>query len=89
VGAWERESVGILVRRIAALLPMAVLMVACASPERARTRGGGLGADTGNRDRMVRMHEGAQPYHDNRCAMRPKECNGPMPVFGATHDKVD
>ena len=35
---------------------------ACSSPETARTRGGGPGADLGNRGKIVRMHEGARPY---------------------------
>jgi hypothetical protein len=34
----------------------------CTSPEATRTRGGGPGADTGNRPREVKMHEGSQPY---------------------------
>jgi hypothetical protein len=41
-----------------------VFMVACSSPEVARTRGGGAGADVGNRGRTVQMHEGSGPYHD-------------------------
>jgi len=35
---------------------------ACSSPEAVRTRGGGPGADLGNRGKIVRMHEGARPY---------------------------
>jgi hypothetical protein len=34
----------------------------CASPEVTRTRGGGPGADVGNRPQDVRMHEGSEPY---------------------------
>ena len=36
----------------------------CASPEVSRTRGGGPGADLGNRSSIVRMHEGANPFED-------------------------
>jgi hypothetical protein len=36
---------------------------ACRSPEGTRTRGGGPGADVGNRSRVVKMHEGGDPYH--------------------------
>lgn len=36
--------------------------VGCTSPESERTRGGGPGADTGNRREAVLMHEGARPY---------------------------
>jgi hypothetical protein len=35
---------------------------ACTSPETTRTRGGGQGADIGNRSDVVRMHEGSRPY---------------------------
>ena len=38
------------------------LVAACASPEAGRTRGGGPGADIGNRTKVVRMHEGADPF---------------------------
>jgi hypothetical protein len=40
----------------------AVFCAACSSPETVRTRGGGPGADLGNRGPIVRMHEGARPY---------------------------
>ena len=38
-------------------------LAACASPETGRSRGGGPGADTGNRTKVVRMHEGADPFY--------------------------
>jgi hypothetical protein len=34
----------------------------CASPEVTRTRGGGRGADVGNRGQAVEMHEGSRPF---------------------------
>jgi hypothetical protein len=37
-------------------------LAACASPEITRTRGGGPGADVGNRDKFVQMHEGSRPF---------------------------
>ena len=37
-------------------------LAACASPETGRLRGG-AGADTGNRTKVVRMHEGADPFY--------------------------
>jgi hypothetical protein len=49
------------VKRAVALLLLAAL-AACESPEAARTRGEGPGADVGNRGDVVRMHEGSQPY---------------------------
>jgi hypothetical protein len=36
----------------------------CASPEAGRTRGGGPGADPGNRGTMLRVHEGAKPFEN-------------------------
>jgi hypothetical protein len=37
-------------------------LVACASPESGRQRGGS-GADVGNRTKVLRMHEGADPFY--------------------------
>jgi len=34
----------------------------CTSPETTRTRGGGRGADVGNRGQTVETHEGARPF---------------------------
>jgi hypothetical protein len=41
---------------------MLFYLAACASPETMRTRGGGPGADVGNRPKIVRMHEGSKPF---------------------------
>jgi len=46
---------------LAALL-VCLAAAACDSPEATRTRGGGPGADPGNRPARVRMHEGSQQY---------------------------
>ena len=45
------------------LIPVALGLMAC-SPEAERTQGGGLGGDPGNRDSLVEMHKGAEPYHE-------------------------
>jgi hypothetical protein len=37
-------------------------LAACSSPEITRTRGGGPGADVGNRRQVVNMHEGSKPF---------------------------
>jgi hypothetical protein len=58
-------------------LLLAVLIVAlgaCTSPEAQRTRGGGPGADVGNRDTGVEMHAGAHPYHQTPCRKPMEEC---------------
>jgi hypothetical protein len=67
--------------RIAALA-LAALASACVPPEAERVRGGGKGADIGNRSPVVEMHAGSTIYPDERCAVRGAECTGPMPVSG-------
>jgi hypothetical protein len=47
---------------IIVLLTLLVYLAACASPEMTRTRGGGPGADPGNRGKIMRIHEGAKPF---------------------------
>jgi hypothetical protein len=37
-------------------------LTSCISPETTRTRGGGPGADVGNRAKVVEMHEGSQLF---------------------------
>lgn len=72
-------------RRGAALLGAAYVIassVACASPEARRTRGGGPGADPGNRRAAVQLHAGADPYYGTPCATTLPRCDGPRPVFG-------
>jgi hypothetical protein len=60
-------------RRLALLLPL-LAAAACTSPEARRERGGGPGADPGNRSPIVQIHEGAEPYHDTPCRMTDVEC---------------
>ena len=64
--------------RGASILLVAAL-AGCASPEAQRSRGGGPGADVGNRGSVVELHEGAEPYYETPCVTQ-VECNGPMPV---------
>jgi hypothetical protein len=45
------------------ILLWAIFLAACTSPETSRSRGGGPGADLGNRGELVEMHEGAEPYY--------------------------
>ena len=44
------------------LTALSFFLGGCASPETTRTRGGGPGADVGNRGKFVEMHEGSQPF---------------------------
>ena len=39
-------------------------LAGCTSPEASRTRGGGPGADVGNRSEVVEMHEGSKPFYE-------------------------
>jgi hypothetical protein len=48
--------------RLTFLLVLSATLLGCTSPEVSRTRGGGPGADVGNKRDVVRMHEGADPY---------------------------
>jgi hypothetical protein len=38
------------------------VLTSCTSPEAGRTRGGGPGADVGNRSTVMQMHEGSRPF---------------------------
>lgn len=56
-----------------------LVLAACSSPEINRTRGSGPGADIGTRGKVVRMHEGADPF-----AKTPKMIPGQgAPLTGA------
>ena len=44
-------------------LAIVCMIAACASPETGRPRGGGPGADVGNKSKVMRMHEGADPFY--------------------------
>jgi hypothetical protein len=68
---------------------LAVGLLACDSPEARRTRGGGPGADTGNRRPIVEMHQGAQPYYKTPCITIRDNCLESLPTSGIlTFDRV-
>ena len=56
------------------LVLLAIAATGCRSPEADRKRGGGPGADQGNRDAIVEIHKGDDPYHDTPCRMTDVEC---------------
>jgi hypothetical protein len=66
-----------------ALCVLGVGIAACASPEAARTRGGGPGADPGNHGAVVQLHAGAKIYHRTPCRTPKVKCSGPLPSAGS------
>ena len=76
--------------RLLSLTAVVVLVAtACQSPEAARRRGSGRGADVGNRDPIVQMHRGSKIYYEVPCLQPEKKCTGPMPVSGLPGDFPD
>ncbi len=67
--------------RVLRVTLLAVALGACRSPEAVRARGGGPGADVGNRGASLEFHAGAEPYHQTPCVTGPVRCSGPSPVF--------
>ena len=61
---------------------LAVGVAACASPEAARTRGGGPGADPGNHGAIVQLHAGSKIYYRTPCRTPKVKCSGPLPSTG-------
>lgn len=51
-------------KRLAIILFVGVALAGCTSPEATRQRGGGSGADVGNRPAQVMMHEGSRQYYE-------------------------
>jgi len=43
-------------------LAFSFYLIGCVSPETKRVRGGGPGGDSGNRAKVVQMHEGSKPF---------------------------
>ncbi|HXF96728.1 MAG TPA: hypothetical protein VNI61_11575 [Gemmatimonadales bacterium] len=70
-------------RAVGLLAVVAAAIVGCVqSPEAARVRAGGPGADVGNRGAVVQMHGGSKMYYGTPCRTAKVRCSGPAPVFG-------
>lgn len=69
-------------RALIAVGVFAIFAAGCASPEAARTRGGGPGADPGNHGAVVQLHAGAKMYHKTPCRTVKVKCSGPLPSTG-------
>jgi hypothetical protein len=72
--------------RLATAAAAVVILGACASPEATRVRGGGAGADVGNRNADLQMHEGSVIYANTPCLTTLPECTGPLPLGTARRD---
>lgn len=62
--------------RACAVLLACLVLAGCDSPEAARSRGGGPGADSQNRPAVVQMHGGSRPYWDTPVRI-PDEAGAP------------
>jgi hypothetical protein len=69
-------------RTLVAACAVGISLMACASPEATRTRGGGPGADLGNHGAVVQLHAGAKMYHRTPCRTAKVKCSGPLPNAG-------
>ncbi|MGH7531434.1 MAG: hypothetical protein ACREMN_13710 [Gemmatimonadales bacterium] len=64
-------------------MPLALAgLAACASPEAARPRGGGPGADPGNHGAVVQIHAGNEIYYKTPCKTEKVKCAGPVQDAG-------
>ncbi len=61
------------------LVPLLMVLAACASPEATRARGGGPGADPGNHGSVTQVHAGARMYYKTPCRTVKVKCSGPQP----------
>jgi hypothetical protein len=51
------------VLRLGLLTVVVSALLACASPEAARGRGGGSGADIGNHGEVLQLHDSQRPFY--------------------------
>jgi hypothetical protein len=72
--------------RVALLIVAAALASACASPEAARTRGGGRGADVNNRPASVKLHEGSRQYWKTPDRIAGESTGPPLDASEQAHD---
>lgn len=57
-------------------------LAACRPPEQQRVRGGGPGADLGNRRNAVETHLGSKIFHRTPCLTTLAKCTGPRQPSG-------
>ena len=72
--------------RFARVIELVLALGACVSPEAKRTRGGGAGADIGNRSDSLQLHGGSLMYSRTPCLLPQAECPGPLAQSGLPKD---
>jgi hypothetical protein len=72
-------------KRMALFIAITIMAGACASPEAARTRGGGRGADVNNRPASVKLHEGSRPYWKTPVRISGESAGSPIDASEQAH----
>lgn len=73
-------------RSAVALAGTLLILAGCVSPEAQRVRGGGAGADIGNRTADLKLHGGSRMYSRTPCLLPRALCPGPLPRSGLPGD---
>ncbi|MBA2683634.1 MAG: hypothetical protein H0U66_03980 [Gemmatimonadaceae bacterium] len=74
------------IARRACVVVVVGVLAACTSPEAKRARGGGAGADIGNRSDSLRLHYGSSMYAKTPCLLPKPQCPGPLAQSGLPQD---
>jgi hypothetical protein len=70
-------------RWLVPLLGAGVVAACATSPEAARARGGGPGADPGNHGSIVQIHAGNEIFYKTPCKTPKVKCSGPVQDAGS------
>jgi hypothetical protein len=70
-------------RWLAPLIAAGVVAACATSPEAARARGGGPGADPGNHGSIVQTHAGNKIFYKTPCKTPKVKCSGPVQDAGS------
>jgi hypothetical protein len=70
-------------RWLVPLIAAAVVAACATSPEAARARGGGPGADPGNHGSLVQIHAGNKIFYKTPCKTPKVKCSGPVQDAGS------
>ena len=70
-------------RCLVPLIAAGVVAGCATSPEAARVRGGGPGADPGNHGAVLEVHAGNEVYYKTPCKTPKVKCSGPRQDAGS------